>query len=317
MTKQNNYSSVKSSCSNSYLPYKQILDSSLQITEPEFLDCIKIQYRGINVDVYGVLHALTGGTNHEYLSLVNRTIAKANGSVYSEKEMKMIYQGIDFEVDDWVQLPIKDALFMVFWLTALPNRMFNVLMSAVKEKLTKRDRFKKRKNIDSIGGSAFFHLIHPHERRLLAGFPNPPEYLARNLARRNGEKHDAPKFADTDWKWLEYIEPYGNIPCRSIHMIEFAVEHAIQTKQSQISLFVGEIHNSDIDWYVNNQKDALEDARFKSAIPEIVAKARKHAIDVSNSKSSIYRLKQRGMVVLGAVLPMTFWLSLITYLMNF
>lgn len=287
-----------------------------KIKAPNALDYKRISYRGITVDVYGILHALTGGTNRDYVSFVNNTIENSVGTRYSEKEMKMIYKGIDHEVDDWLQLPLRDAFFMSFTLTFISTRMMTVFLSAIKEKITKKDKFLSNASIEHIGGSPYFHLIDPDERRLMAGFPNAPKYLEVNLERRSGFKYGSPKFPDKDWKWLEYIEPFGNIPCRSIHMIEFAVEHAKQIGQEHVSLFVGEIHNSDIDWYIQNQESV--NSSYKE-VPEIVKKARDHAVEVAKNNvalsTRLYHLKIRSMFVIGALIPIFIYIELFKSIM--
>jgi hypothetical protein len=298
-----------------YFPVSRVLHDEPLLPEPQSLDHIALQYRGVKVDVYGVLHAITGGTNREYVDLVNKSITTAKGVIYSEKEMKLMYKGIHHEVDDWLQVPLKDMFFMTFWLGVFPTRLVDIVYSAIKEKLTQHDRFKtaRSRSIENIGGSAFFHLIAPNERRELAGFSNPAEYLHVNLSRRSGSHHATPEFPDRDWRWLEYIEPYANIPCRSVHMVEFAVEHAIQTKQEHISLFVGEIHNTDIEWYTVNNSNILVDERFKSALPPIISLARSHATDVATgqyglkSKRAWFHVVQRLALLSGMLIPVLVW----------
>ena len=55
---------------------------------PKYLDEINFEYKGIQFHVHGVLHALTGGTNQEYVRHVNETIAQAKGLKLCEKSMK-------------------------------------------------------------------------------------------------------------------------------------------------------------------------------------------------------------------------------------
>lgn len=237
-----------------YIPFN-ILMSNQTIQSPDYLDSIVFEDDNIEFKVYGVLHALTGGTNKEYVEFVNKTIAyekSQNNFVFSEKAMKKMYRGIDKEVEDWIQVPTKD-LFTLGLKMILPHNICKILFTIIKEKVSKNSRFNIRKpNLQDIGGSPFFHLLKPSHRRIVAGFSNPEKYLNINLARIiNNEKIPSPKFPDKDWSWLSILEPHVNIPIRSIHMFEYAKAYAKKHNLKNVALFVGEIHNSDIDWYVN------------------------------------------------------------------
>lgn len=238
-----------------YMPLNIVM-SNREVQAPQFLDSINFEKNGVNFKVYGVLHALSGGTNQEYVNLVNKTIAhekSKNVTVLSEKAMKKMYRGIDQEVEDWIQVPPKD-LFRIGLNMILPHNFLIILWTIIKEKLTKKSRFNiKSPSLEDIGGSPFFHVIKPSQRRLLAGFPSPKDYLENNLSRIiENKKIKAPVFPDKDWRWLNILEPYVNIPLRSIHMFEYSLSYAKSNNLSEVALFVGEIHNSDIDWYVQD-----------------------------------------------------------------
>jgi hypothetical protein len=269
---------------NAYISLHQLLsDSSIQAKSS--IDYIELEYQDINFRIYGVLHGLSGGTNQQYVKMVNNTIqdvkkAKEYDFVMAEKSMKKMYQGIDEELDDWLQIPAKDMVFLTLNLFALPTRFIKIFSSVIQEKLTRHDRFNHQgiRRIQDIGGSAFFHHLAPQQRRLIAGFPDAEKYLQVNLARR---KHffntiiQAPRFPDKNWWWLNLIEPYVNIPARSIHMIEYAVLLAKKHQKKEVSLFIGEIHNSDIEWYVKHYKhhqDSYESS-FNSDLEQITQKA--------------------------------------------
>lgn len=131
----------------------------------------------------------------------------------------------------------------------LPHRM--VAAGMRRERRTMADRFGANglRRLQDIGGSAAFHALSPDERRRIAGFPEPYAYLVENCRRRAGVgDRCGPVFPDHDWRWLAMIEPELNIPLRSVFMLEFAVERARVLGASEISLFVGEIHNSDMVW---------------------------------------------------------------------
>lgn len=223
------------------------------LVKPEKLDYLEIEKEGVTFKVYGVLHALTGGTNREYIRLVNDSIEqerKKGTHVLAEKSMKKMYKGINQEVEDWLQMPFKD-IFLLTSKLLLPQNLKTIIFSIFKEKLQSKDRFSLvHKRLQDIGGSAYFHLLNPAERRIIAGFPDAKEYLKQNMMRLNSEKAiSAPVFPDKDWSWLTVIEPHTNIPARSIHMFEYAYQYAKKHNQKEIALFVGEVHNSDIDWY--------------------------------------------------------------------
>lgn len=232
----------------------QTLDSllsSLHREKPETLDALTFSYKGISVNAYGVLHALTGGTNADYVSAVNRTIAQARGLKLGEKEFTSIYKGLDGELKDWAQIGRRDA-FKTAWSTiGTPARLYQLIRTIVVEKTRLKDPFDQGdRRLQSIGGSLHFHTIDPFIRRKVAGFPDAETYLRVNLDRRRGQRQwEAPLFPDRDWGWLAGVEPVANIACRSIHMLEFGVEFAKRRGEKELSLFVGEIHNSDMAWF--------------------------------------------------------------------
>lgn len=231
------------------------------IEKPLHIDCLLIEKDGIKIKVYGVLHALTSGTNREYVNFVNDTIQKdkqKNIKILSEKSMKKMYKGIDQEVEDWLQVPFKDV-FMLSHKLLLPHNLLKLVYMLIKEKVQKNDRFSMEvKRLQDIGGSKYFHKLYPTERRIIAGFPSSNEYFKTNLKRLQNQKTwSAPVFPDKDWSWLTVIEPYTNIPMRSVHMLEYALQYAKKHNLNEIALVVGETHNSDISWYANEFDSSL------------------------------------------------------------
>lgn len=242
---------------------------------PSLLDSIDLDYRGIKVHVYGILHGITGGTNQEYVDFVNATISQSSGYRFGEKGMLKLYKELHVDLEDWLPVSLKDMFLLAFSITNTPYRFGKFLKTILVEKFTKKDRFATSKTLQDIGGSPYFHLLDPSLRRELAGFPSSPHYLDINIKRRHGKNLLAPiVFPDRDWEWLTWIEPFANIPVRSIHMIEFATERAILNDYSEISLFVGELHNSDIEYWVCNQDAIL---RQHAELQNIVYKARELA----------------------------------------
>lgn len=229
---------------------------------PKTLDSIDIEYKNIKFHIYGILHGITGGTNQIYKSAVNKTIEESKGLKLSEKSMKKMYKGIDEELEDWVQMSFHDVFWLTLQLVGNPFNWWKLNKTIIKELITKEDRFGQNgvNKIEDIGGSMAFHMIEPNERRKLVGFPSPKEYLIQNLLRKqSGTNFYAPHFADKDWSWLSVIEPFANIPCRSIHMIETAVQIANEKNIKEVSLFIGEIHNTDIQWYINRNEPVIEE----------------------------------------------------------
>lgn len=270
-----------------YFPINEILAKHTIMAPPDVADFIRVDFKGVTVDVYGVLHGITGGTNKVYRDFVNRTIASAQGPIYSEKEMKHLYTGVDVEVDDWIQLPTKDTFYITLNFLATPIHWFSLVYRIFKEIITKHDRFTSNPigKLSDIGGSPYFHLIHPHARREIAGFPSPVQYFRINMDRRNNMLYPAiNEFPDPDWKWLNNIEPFTNIPYRSVHMIEFAVAHAKLTGKSHISLIVGEIHNTDIEWYVASINNKTISEEIMQVTREIRSTAKVHAQDITSNK---------------------------------
>lgn len=271
-----------------YLSTLEVLDSSRAVA-PALLDSLSFEYRGISVHLYGTLHALTGGTNQAYVAAVDRTIAQARGLRLGEQGMQAMYKGLDAELQDWVQIPPKDALRLAANLIFPPHRLISLIASIAREKLTVADRFGAGgvRRLQDIGGAMAFHLLNPAERRRMAGFPDAPTYLVENLRRRRGESRlCAPSFPDPDWHWLRHIEPFANIPCRSVHMLEFAVEFARLKGSPEVSLFVGEVHNSDMHWY-HQQLDAAAE----SSLPDWVQAELRIVRDLARA---IAALKHQG-----------------------
>lgn len=292
------------------------LDTIKKAELPKSLDAISFDYKGISFHVYGVLHGLTGGTNKEYIEQVNHTIHQATGIKLAEKSMKLIYKGLDEEVDDWIQMPFKDTFKMTFNIITNPFAIFTIIKTLIKEKTTKKDRFghNNQNSLKDIGGSMAFHLFDPNERRIMAGFPSPIDYLRQNILRRENQKFPSPVFPDPDWHWLNFIEPFANIPARSIHMIETSVNIAKKKNIKEVSLFIGEIHNTDIFWYVNRHNIADKADNHPIWLEKKIA----DIIHVSNfyakDRPFFYHYKKFTYLLamtLGAIIPISILLLII------
>ncbi|MDN7880124.1 hypothetical protein [Burkholderia aenigmatica] len=272
---------------------------------PEYLDALTFDFRGIRIHAYGVLHGLTGGTNQSYRELVNRTIARAPGLRLGEMRFQALYDGLDGELDDWMQIPLRDAFRFSLALHLTPLRIVKLLRAFAREKRSIHDRFAASdlRRLQDIGGSPAFHAISPSERRRFAGFPEPSAYLAENIARREGRGAlTAPVFPDRDWSWLTFIEPYANIPLRSIHMLEFSAATARMRGASDVSVFVGEIHNSDMAWYAS----IAERIRERPVLRAVLA-ARAHASNPASLSASINRMAFNAANLAGSASPILFY----------
>ncbi|WP_423200710.1 hypothetical protein [Cupriavidus sp. H19C3] len=264
-----------------YVPVAQLLAGTTDV--PQRIDAATIQYRGVICHVYGVLHGLTGGTNRQYKALVEDAIENAPGElVFGETKFAKLYRGIQVEMDDWTEIPLRDAFRMQFKAALTPMRMFMVAAGMRRERRTMADRFGANglRRLQDIGGSAAFHALSPDERRRIAGFPEPYAYLVENCRRRaGGGDRRGPVFPDPDWRWLAMIEPELNIPLRSVFMLEFAVERARVLGASEISLFVGEIHNSDMVWLAGFDESAVD-----PKVRDMVDNVRRRAIELARGR---------------------------------
>ena len=285
---------------------------SNEIDRPEIMDAIVLEYKGIKVNVYGILHGITGGTNRDYVDFINKTIKESNGVKFCEKSMKTMYKGLDKDVHDWRQMSCKDAFKMSFISFLKPKFPYVLIRTMIKEKLKKSSSFGKNDiySASKIAEDKKFHLLKPSYRRILAGFPPPEQYMKLNLLRRSGDDNREINFVDPDWNWLTYIEPYANIPMRSIHMIEYTVGYCLKNDIKEASLFVGEIHNSDIEWYVNCQNEDKLPEFLKIESENVI----EGALEVVNNKFKIRYFKYLLSLGSGSLLSMSIYLSLISLL---
>lgn len=238
---------------------------------PETLDAITVDYKGVKVHVYGVVHGVTGGANQDYIRLVNRTIKQADGFTLCEKSMKMMYEGLDQDVCDWLQIPFKDSFRFGLSLTLYPRALWLIIRTMLRER-QEHSLFGSSSvhMVGDLAGDPLFHALDPNERRYLAGLPPSEDYLRLNVLRRDGKDTRSIVFGDHNWEWLSYAERFANIPLRSIHMIEYVVAWANRRDQDEVSLFVGEGHNTDIQWYVDCQNSQTLPEEFQSVSGQAV-----------------------------------------------
>lgn len=303
-----------------YISPTELLDNAKNIKAPERLDCIDLFKEGVLFHVYGVLHGISGGTNADYRQFVNDSIKSAKGLKLGEKGMTHLYDGLDGELEDWGAVPYPDIVKLTLAIHALPWRSFKFIKTLIIEKLRNNDKFKTKPTINNLGGSRYFHLIDPFERRRLAGFPQSTEYLHINLERRHGKKVDfkLPTVFDKDWTWLNWIEPYANLPLRSIFMIEYACELAKLSGIKEVSLFVGETHNTDIATYLElinlptplpySPEAHLHDWRYDFIVMDTVSDARDTALRVHNHIQNPKRFEYLSGILVGMSLPFSIYL---------
>lgn len=292
---------------SSYVPVARLLSGVEEIQQR--IDAVTFEYRGITCHVYGVLHGLTGGTNRQYKALVQQAIDNAPGElIFGETKFGKLYRGIQIEMDDWTEIPLRDAFRMQFKAALTPMRMFMVAEGMRRERRTAEDRFGSNgvRRLQDIGGSAAFHALSPDERRRLAGFPEPYAYLVENCRRRaGGGDRSGPVFPDPDWRWLAMIEPELNIPLRSVFMLEFAVERAKVLGASEISMFVGEIHNSDMAWLAS-----FDEALMDEGVLRMVNNVRWRAIVLARARGRPCRLRFVLAALAGATVPLSLYFGL-------
>jgi hypothetical protein len=291
----------------SYTPAAGLLGRPV-LNAPDTLDSLDFEYQGVTFRVFGVLHGITDGANKDYIAMVNRTILNAPGLRLGEKEMTRLYVGLDDEVHDWRQIPLRDAFCLGLSLVCTPMRLATVVRCIAKELLTKHDKAltESHLRLQDLGGSAAFHKIEPYERRTLAGFLPPSAYLEQNLARRAYRSQlKPPVFPDPDWAWLSFIERYANIPCRSLHMLHYATTFAKEKGHREVSMFVGEMHNTDMHWFATSRANEFEsDATAK--IQKILITAEMMAKDVAQGRMPRLRhLAYRICAAAGVAIPLS------------
>ena len=282
----------------------EILDpSGPPVGVPAALDRVTLEHGGITVHAYGFLHGVVGGPNAEYRRFVQRAIDQAPGIKYGEVGLKRIFRGLDVDLDDYMPVPAKDAAAIGFYLSCHPPTLSSMVAAAVMESLRRTDPFGRRRlpGIVDLVRSSRFHILGPATRRGLTGLPPPLEYMRLNLARRRGERCPrGPRFPDPLWGWLTAVEPHANIPLRSVHMLEFAVRHAQLAGANEASLFVGMVHETDMQWLAAGGAGEL-DGRDAAVVLAVGAAARRHAERRTWARSAAVRARFAAAAFAGAL----------------
>lgn len=293
---------------HTYLPLESVLCTKTEDLQlPTVLDAVTFEYRGVTVASYGTLHGLTGGTNHQYVRAVNKTISLAKGIKFYERDFQRFYKGLDVDMQDWAAIPLKDASRLAASSMFPPQRLVALVAGLVREKRSKEDNFGSQGvgRLQDIGGSTAYHLLEPLARRAVAGFPQPSLYLVENLRRRDGSQQiSAPVFPDTRYDWMGYAEPFANLPLRSIHMVEFATEYANLKGEKNAALFVGEIHNTDMAWYSQHFEFASLTAAHQVIVTNTINRARAMAHELHSTKSVRGQSAFQAAALFGALVPL-------------
>ena len=267
----------------SYFDLDTVLREETQ--SPNILDEIETSYKGVKFHIYGILHGVTGGANREYRDMVRNTISQAQGIKMGEKGLKLPYPKIEVDLEDWAPMSFIDSFLLTLRVVCTPSAIGSIIYGAITEPQRKEDPYGKNGygRLQDLGSSPRFHLVDPLVRRALVGFPSPEKYLHINLDRKRGLKSPEPiHFPDPNWAWLTTIEPVANISLRSLHMLEFATKTAQLMNKDEVSLFVGEIHNTDIHWLSENLYDNGIKGNWAKEDIKILNEVRKTAEDMAN-----------------------------------
>jgi hypothetical protein len=94
---------------------ESVLD--LRVEKPQVPDTIQVINRGIKINVVGILHGLTGGTNKEYAASVRAVADNLPRPILGEHLFKKLYPGcVDEEVGDFLAIPLRDSFRLAFWM---------------------------------------------------------------------------------------------------------------------------------------------------------------------------------------------------------
>ncbi len=263
---------------------------------PDLLDAVSFEYRGVSFKGYGVLHGITGGMNAAYGDMLVRTVNGTGGLLFAEKSLLSLLPGSrpTISLCDWAVLSAWDTLGLGLRLTLLPSSWRVMLLDAPLERLRKGDPFLKTGRAEDLGGSPYFHIFDPWERRRLIGYPDPGDGFRHDLtllARPWKELLPRmPRTLSPVWnRILRLVQRHGHFPVRSLHMLHYAATYAERTGQRQVSVFVGETHNTDMAWLAEHEDE------FREALPQYlrrpfdrtVSRAEKLAAAVLGKKPAV------------------------------
>ena len=300
---------------------EELLHSTIK--PPESLDYLEFEYHDTLFRCYGILHGITGGLNREYSEFVKKSIRTTEGIKLAEKGMKQLYRdcGIDEEMEDWLVLRKIDCLVMGFQLLADPRCLWMITIDAIRERLRKHDPFiaNKRQNISDLGESPYFHYLDEEQRRELIGFLPSQQAINNDLSsmtrwyRAILPKHRHSKIDHPQWHRILLLERIMHIPCRSIHMLHYALGYAKQHNHKLVNIFVGETHNTDMHYLANNlaSLSGTLNNRQKQVMKKIMNRAIKFGKRSNlKEKAQLFSMKTSYLIFLliGATLPISAYL---------
>lgn len=298
---------------------------------PKGLDYLEFEYEGITFRTFGILHGITGGLNQEYLKFVKDSISSTKGVKLAEKGMKQLYPdcGIDEELEDWLVLRRVDCLTMGFQLVADPRCFWMITVDAVREKLRKKDPFifNDRKDITKLGESPYFHYLDEYQRRDLIGFLPSKDAISKDLHsiskwyRSILPKPRHTKIEHPQWHRLLLLERIMHIPCRSIHMLHYALAYAKQHDHKLINLFVGETHNTDMHYLAEHLQSFYDslDEESRQTMKKVIAQATFFG-QRSNFKEKLQLLWKKvnylTFLTIGAIVPLSLYFLGFLWIIN-
>jgi len=241
---------------------QQLLNSNL--SKPDRLDYLEFQHDDITFRCFGILHGITGGLNFEYRDFIKQSIKSVDGIKLAEKGMKKLYPycQIDAELEDWAVLRPVDCFLMGFKLIADPRCLWMISIDSIRELWQQSDAFIRhhRLNTSDLGESTFFHYLDEHERRDIAGFSPPKQALQQDIESLSHwykppfVKQRIKPVIHPQWKRILILENHMHIPARSVHMLAYATAFAKKHNHKLVNLFVGETHNTDMQYLAREDK---------------------------------------------------------------
>lgn len=308
------------SITNPIFTAEELLHSKIE--PPEHLDYLEFEFNKVTFRCFGILHGITGGLNQDYREFIKKEIRDIKGIKLAEKGMKQLYRncGINDELEDWLVLRNIDCFIMGFQLIADPRCLWMITIDALREQLRKYDPFVKnnKNNITDLGESTYFHYLDEVERRELAGFI-PSEQALKNDINSMSHWYKAilsksrySKFEHPQWKRILLLERLMHIPCRSIHMLHYALAYAEKHEHKLINIFIGETHNTDMLFLANNIerfKNSLNEKQL-AVMTKIITTAT-HFSRHENFKETVFLLLKKvnylSFILLGAIIPLIFY----------
>lgn len=296
---------------------------------PESMDYLEFDYEGITFRVFGILHGITGGLNQEYLKFVKDSIRSIDGIKLAEKGMKQLYSGcgIDEELEDWLVLRRVDSLTMGFQLLSDPRCFWMITVDALREKLRKKDPFisNVRKHIAQLGESPYFHTIDEYQRRELIGFLASKEAISKDLHSMSRwyrsilPKPRHTKIEHPQWHRLLLLERVMHIPCRSVHMLHYALAYAKKHDHKLVNLFVGETHNTDMHYLADHSQTLYDSLNEESqaTMKNIIAQATffgKRSKFGEKLQLLWKKVNYLIFLLIGASIPLSFYLLVFLWL---